>query len=99
MIPALEGVDWKNIDDDKLVSDYIEMPDGSHRVVQLTMLHWYLINFRVKEVGVPLTPIIQDIIDTVKADPEADLDKEFDYLLGTCILAWGREWIRVTEGR
>lgn len=94
-------LNWDTVDYDKLHTDYITMPDGTKRLIEMSMLHWYWVQFMEKEGFTPLTGVIQDTIEILAEGlgPDEDYDEEFDHLLRTGILAWGRNWIHVSEGK
>jgi elongation factor P--beta-lysine ligase len=87
------NVNWDTVDYDKKVADYINMPDGTQRVIEMTMLHWYIVSFMTEHGYTPLSDLINDIVEELNADPEADFEEEFDDLLRLAIMTWGRTWI------
>jgi hypothetical protein len=90
---AILKVNWDTVDYDKAVADTIDMPDGTQRVIEMTMLHWYIVSFMTEHGHTALSELIADVVEELNEDPEADFEEEFDDLLRLAIMTWGRTWI------
>ena len=88
-----EKVDWDTVDYDKVVGHQVPLPDGSQHFIEMDMLHWYWVEF-MQEQGETIEDVIAEALDILTEEPDTDLDE----LIKTGILAWGREWVRITEG-
>lgn len=95
---AIENVNWDTVDYDKVIGDYLPMPDGSKHYIEMDMLYWYTLDFMIKQRPDALTTSIRITLDLLRENPDAG-DDYFDELFKIGIMAWGREWIRQTEGR
>lgn len=91
---AIEKVDWDTVDFDLVVGDYIEMPDGTQHYIEMTMLHWYWLDFMGQQ-EVSVQEAVKMAENVLKDCPDAN----FDDVLRLGLLAWGREWTLQTEGR
>jgi hypothetical protein len=95
---AIEKVNWDAVDYDKIIGDYLPMPDGSQHYIEMDMLHWYTLDFMSKQRPDAPAKLVKDTLKLLVDAPDVE-EGEFDDLLKIGIMAWGREWIRQTEGR
>lgn len=91
---AIESVNWDTVDLDKILGDYIELPDGTQHYIEMEMLIWQCLEF-MKKRGHTVDSIAKDAFDTMKRHPGS----EFDGIFKTAIMAYCREWVRINHGR
>lgn len=98
---AIQKVNWDTVDFKKTLGDYIEMPDGSKRYIEMTMLHWYWLDFMITKNGQTTARVAQHALDVLNETPELhdNFDEEFAELFRVGIMAYGRNWVKITEGR
>lgn len=94
---SIINVNWDTVDYDKLHADYITMPDGTRRLIEMSMIHWYAVDFMTKNSPTSLNETIQSTLDLALEDNGSI--EEFDDLFRTALIAWSRGWIQGTEGR
>ncbi|QCI63956.1 hypothetical protein [Phreatobacter stygius] len=95
---AIEKVDWETVDFDKVVGDYVPLPDGSQHYIEMDMLHWHVLLF-IAERGEPLEDVAQDALNVIADTPGTNFEEHFDELFKAGIMAFGRQWVLLTTGK
>jgi hypothetical protein len=91
---AISKVDWDTVDYDKIIGDYLIFAGGTRHYIEMDMLHWYWLQFMLRK-GQTVDNIARHAREVMAECPGSD----FDELVRAGILAYGREWVRLTEGR
>lgn len=94
-----KDVDWgsPDFDDNKVVGNYLPLPDGTPHYIEMSMLHWYWAWFMVNKADEKLENLTKDILEVIDGaaiDPE-----EFDDLLRLGLMTFGKRWVKNTTGR
>lgn len=99
---SIVNVNWDTVDWDLEVANYIRMPDGTQRILTMSMLHWYWVQFMEEHGETRFRDLIRDALKAMEIEytpTDPDWDEDFDYLVKHGIMAWARSWIELTEGR
>lgn len=94
-----KDVDWDTVDNDKVVGNYIPMPDGSLHYIEMSMLHWYWAYFYVVELKSGLEYFARNALEVKAANKSGEEGLSFDELVRHGLMVFGKQWVKETTGR
>ena len=84
-MPVLFCTDWDNADLDQMVGENIVMPDGSRHYIEMSMVHWYALEFMMRR-GHTTQSIAEDMNRIIREHDGGPED--FDDLFRTAVFSY-----------